>query len=590
MSFETPLMKQYAELKEQAGNALLLFRMGDFYELFGDDAIQASRILGLTLTSRDKGKENAMPMAGVPFHSIDNYLQKLLQAGKKVAIGEQVEDPEEAKKRGGSKAIVRREIIRTYSPAVQFESDRKQAQYLGCIFPVPSPSKEEYFFALLEPSTGECRISGSLSSDSLQEELLNDTIPHLLTVGEIPLPEFPNRLIEPLPQHILSQDAAERLIRLNYQGIRTDAFLPLPEQVLVLGALIQYTCKLLKKERLEHLQLPMPLQNQENLVLSTRASQHLDLIELFEWLDRTQTAMGSRLLKTWLHAPLKKSAPLQERQQAIQELHLEIDRSSRVRKSLSDVYDLDRLLGRLSAGLFNPRDASALAQSILQVPEILKTLERFQTAALKKLFLELSKNLDPLLPLASKLKKALKVPAPLVIRDGDIFNTGFHPELDHFIQLTTEGAQWLVKLEAREREATGIASLKVRYNRVFGYYIEITSAHLKNVPAHYQRKQTMVGAERFFTEELKTFEEEILSASSKQKALECELFQSLVEELKTHVSSFMALAHDLATLDALASLSQLPDSSLWCFPTFDEGLELKIEAGKKKMEIDSLLK
>ncbi len=583
-------MSQYGELKAQGGDALLLFRMGDFYELFGDDAIVASKILGLTLTSRDKNKENPLPMAGMPFHSVDSYIQKLLKAGHKVAIGEQVEDPEEARKRG-AKSIVRREVVRVFTPAVNFDGDHRDAAYLALPFPADG-KKNELILLLLDASTGEARFSEPLTREALLEELQALSIPHILKWGpnlsaeELKIGQA-DRLVEELPANYLSPVMAQKVLKEHFSLASLDAFLPSPEAAHGLGILVAYACRSLKKERLEHLKPPSALHTAETLALGARTASHLDLVpgsegspNLFSLLDTTATALGSRQLKRWVLEPLARPESIQSRQTTVRELTTEFERASKIRKALAEVYDLDRLLGRITAGLANPRDTWALGRSLGQAPEILAVLDRLHSPAITALRADLESDLPKLAPLAERVLRTQRPEPPFAARDGDIFLEGTSPELDRLLHLSRDGQQWLIELEARERAATGIPSLKVRYNRVFGYYIEVTQTHLKSVPSHYLRKQTTVGGERFFTEELKKFEDDFLNAASRQQALEIELFDKLIRTIQGHTPSIMRLAQIIGELDALLALAKIAERPGWCFPEIDDSLELEIEAGR----------
>ncbi len=577
---DTPLMKQYWEIKAQAGDALLFFRMGDFYELFGDDAVEAARILEITLTSRDKNKANPLPMAGVPHHSAQGYVQKLLAVGKKVAIGEQMEDPA-ASKASGSK-IVKRELTRVFTPAVQFDLEGSQPVYLAC--PVRASDKT-WALACLDVSTGEALVGSGLSADALQAELQRLPIRHLLRSQahglnsslELP-PLAPSVLIEELPSNYLAADQARKTLLRHYEVGHLDAFLTDEASILALGLLVTYALRTQQREKLAHLRVPAPLRKSDALVLGPRSAEHLDLEELFQLINRTRSALGARQLRRWLHAPLTDPTEIQERQQSIRELAKTAQLADRLSSELSEVYDLERISGRIHAGLANPRDTLALGRTARALSKIAQALTFTQNSA--TLREGLTQSAAKLERLGSRILTGQREDAPLVARDGGIFTRGTDPELDRLLTLTDEGEKFLVDLESRERAATGIPSLKVRYNRVFGYYIEITSAHLKSVPSHYQRKQTMVGAERFFTEELKKFEEEILTASTKRRALEQELFERLLATIQEHTPAIMDAARLLGDIDARVALSRLFEGAGWVLPTVDRTRDLEIEAGR----------
>lgn len=596
----TPLMKQYWDLKAQAPDAILLFRMGDFYEVFAEDALEAAKILEITLTSRDKGKANPMPMAGVPHHSIQSYLQKLLDHGKKVALGEQVEDPEEAKKRG-SKSIVRREITRIFTPAVQFDSEGSQTSYLATALPVESKSTPARFtLALLDPSTGDTRLSLPLDEAALTEEVSTLPIRHFLRVGhQLPketaetLTARSDVLFEEIPANRLSMEQAKEQILSQYQVGSLEAFLEngsdLDSATLAMGHLLHYLSRTQKTERLSHVRIPQALHAARVMKLGPRTANHLDLIpqaeqnaaqSLYSCVNQTKSALGARLLRRWIQEPLRTANEIQARQSATRELSLDTSANDKFQAQLAELYDLERILARVNTGLANPRDTYALGRSLSALSGLTSLLVRFQSAPLVDLRSRLRAAEEATRELASEILRTQVEAAPLVSRDAGIFQKGTHPDLDRLIDLTTNGQKWLVDLEAGERERTGIPSLKVRYNRVFGYYIEVTSANLKNVPTHYQRKQTTVGAERFFTEELKKFEDEIVSAEGKQKALELELFQALLAKVQAHARAITEAATACAELDVLVSLSRLAWETGWTYPEIDHSMDLEILAGR----------
>jgi DNA mismatch repair protein MutS len=592
---QTPLMKQYWDLKKQAGDALLLFRMGDFYELFADDAVAAARILDITLTSRDKGKANPMPMAGVPHHSVQGYLQRLLRAGKKVAIGEQVEDPATV----SGKTIVKREIVRTFTPGIQFDSEGSEANYLAILIPtsfVLGNKSDHWTLACLDASTGEALVSEPLSAQGAATELGLLPVRHLLTISDQALPELlahavsalsANQVLtEEIPPNYLSQIQAREILKRNYGLDQLSAFLTTDEGILALGILVLYAARSQKQERLQHLRLPSPLRKPKTMILGPRVPQHLDLVpsqegapHLYGLINQTRSALGARQLKRWLLSPLKDAQEIALRQDAVREI-LRSDQRDSISQALADVYDLERILGRVNTGLANPRDTLQLGRSIQALSQMTGTLSGFQSDLMKSMSDSFSKASESLQELGHRIVDNQRDDAPLTARDGGIFNRGTSPDLDHLIDLTENGQRWLIDLETREREATGISSLKVRYNRVFGYYLEVTSAHLKNVPSHYQRKQTMVGAERFFTEELKKFEEEILTASTRQKSLEQQIFEDLLKSIQDHTAGIMEAARVLGELDALVSLSRLADEAGWSFPKIDDSMEMTILNGR----------
>lgn len=590
---QTPLMRQYWELKSQVSDSLLFFRMGDFYELFGEDAVEAARILEITLTSRDKNKANPIPMAGVPHHSVQGYIQRLLRAGKKVSIGEQMEDPSKVT----GKNIVKREITRTFTPGVQFDFEGSEANYLAAL----APAGLNWSLACVDASTGETLAGEPMTGEALLSELARLPVRHLL---RFPMPKGSEAfaaslssacasqgiLEEEIPTNTLRAEQAEDLLKRQYGVAHLGAFLYDASATLALAIAVQYVMRTQKQERAAHLRVPAPLQKPLALTLGPRTAQHLDLIAsqegdasptLFKLINRTKSALGARNLKRWMLAPLSDAAEISARQEAVREIaQAQSHLSPRLASVLAEVYDLERIMARANTRLANPRDTLALGRSLSTLQSLASLLSSCKSTPLKAIHAELTRLDSQLRPLSERILKTQKEEAPLLSRDGGIFNVGTSEELDRLLSLGENGQKWLVELEARERETTGIASLKVRYNRVFGYYIEVTQAHLKNVPAHYQRKQTTVGAERFFTEELKKFEDEIVHASSRQKALEQQLFDELLEAVLAATASVMDAARALGDLDSLFALSQLALEPGWSFPEIDDSLDLEIRAGR----------
>ena len=572
-------MKQYWELKSQVGDALLFFRMGDFYELFGPDAVTASEILEITLTSRDKNKPNPLPMAGVPHHSVQGYIQKLLKAGKKIAIGEQFEDAETVK----AGKIVRREITRILTPGVQFDAEGSEANYLATAVRTENP--QHWVLVCLDVSTGEVLAGHPSTLSALGHEFQKLPIRHFLRqtsdIDPRSLGAPETLLVEDLPKNYLSTEQASHLLKSHYEIENLVTFLGSQTGIVALGILLTYTLRTQQQERLAHLQIPVPMQEPKTLVLGPNTAQHLDLGELFPLVNQTHSTLGSRQLKRWLLAPLKNADEIQNRQEAVIELSQQKTQwSEKTAQSLRKIYDLERICGRINTRLANPRDTLALGNSLVSLKELGQSLSGLKSSALVLIHQRILKLSHRLESLAEKIVRIQKEEAPLVIREGGIFKKGTTPELDRLLSLTEDGQRWLMELENRERETTGISSLKVRYNRVFGYYIEITQAHLKSVPSHYQRKQTMVGAERFFTDELKKFEEEILTASTRQKSMEQNLFGELIEEIQRETSSIMEAARVLGEFDSLVALSQLAQKQGWCFPKIDPSRTLQITAGR----------
>jgi len=582
----TPLMKQYWDLKAKAPDALMFFRMGDFYELFGDDAIEASRILEITLTSRNKNQENPTPMAGVPHHSAQNYIQKLLDHGKKVVIVDQIEEASPSLNTG--KDLVRREIVRTLTPAIQFDAVGSDSKFLAFIFLLKNSKRTAYYGVALDPSTGE-----SLWSESPLTHFQTLAIKHLIYFenesGDLlkNLSTSQRTLLEPLPSNYCSEDQSLSALKKAFQTEFPQTYCPDASLAYGLGVLVHYLQRTQKVEALLHLRPPRNLESKHTLKLGPRTTLNLDLLpeagggtNLYDLLNRTSTSMGARELRRWITEPLTNLESIQARQTSLQELAIRAPVQEGLKQNLKSVYDLDRLLGRLSTRLMNPADTLALGRSLDQVQNCIHHLLPVESKRLKELKAILEDHAELLGKLSNKITTHQKEDAPLLSRDGGIFKKGYHEELDRLIDLTENGEKWLIDLETQERAATGIGSLKVKYNRVFGYFIEITHTHLKNVPAHYQRKQTTAGAERFFTEELKKFEEEILTATTRQKNLEQKLFEAWVEEIATHATAITTVARAFAELDVFQALTQWVLKPGWTFPKIDSGLSLTIRQGR----------
>lgn len=586
----TPLMKQFLKLKEQAPEAILFFRMGDFYELFGEDAVLAAPILGITLTSRDKRSENPIPMAGIPCHSANQYLQKLLNAGKKAAIAEQILP--EGMSADQVKGIVERKIVRTFSPAVQFElSAGSEPRFLATLSPAGPGSM---ILALLEPATGEIRISSSMSERELLGEPNLASIRHFLNHSAktpsdfLSLLEAQGVLIEEVASNLVASTGILPLLQNQFGRWVMPPLLEHEPAQRSLAILIQYVLRSQGRELLSHLQEPRPLHERDRLWVGPHTHSHLDTAELLANVEKTATSMGARVLRSELEAPLKETLPIRRRQEAVRELASSHLQTLQIHEELKNIYDLDRILGRISAGLAHPRDTFAFGKSIHSAFRFLGKLGSFEARELRSIAESLASIEPALSTVAERILRTQKPDAPLHPRDGGIFEKGTDPELDRLLDLTTEGERFLIELEAKERESTGISSLKVRYNRVFGYFIEVSSANLKLVPPHYQRKQTMVGGERFFTEELKKFEEEILSASGRQKALEARLFEDLLAELNRVSPESKKLSQAIGTLDFLLSLAFLAKRPGWTFPEIDDSFDFRLE-GSRHPVVESAL-
>lgn len=578
----TPLMKQYSALKKEAESALLLFRMGDFYELFGDDAITASRVLEITLTSRDKNKPNPLPMAGVPAHSLQGYLDKLLCAGFKVAIAEQMEDPELAK------GIVERQITRVFTPAVRFSAEGSEASLLCAVLECP---KGGFAIGCIDPATGDTIAGGPFSLEELAQHMRGLSIRHLISLGEIPIslkntvPE--KTLIEPLDQSLFSQQTLLQAARKSFGLACLTPLVGSDDAEVALGLAITYTLRSQRKDSLPHLKRPEPLSRQHGLTLGPRAAKHLDLFPtiegdptLFNLLNQTKTSPGARMLRRWVSIPLGDPREILERRSAIQELSALRPSLTALRVGLGKIYDLERVLARVSTQLSSPKDMLALGHSLQAIPEVLACAQSFISGTLKKTKSELSQAFTSLEKLSQRLASTLREDAPISHKDGGIFKLGTDPDLDRLITLSENGEKSILALEARERAQTGISSIKIRYSRVFGYTFEVTKSNLEAVPPHFHRKQSIAGGERFVTLELSQLEEELSAADLKRRKFEHSLFEHLISDTTSLSEPILQVSRSVSELDCMASLAMLAHEPGWIFPEIDDSLDLHIELGR----------
>jgi len=566
---DSPMWLQYASIKKDALDCLLLYRMGDFYELFLDDAVEAANLLGITLTARNKNEGKPIPMCGVPFHSATNYINRLLQAGKRVAICEQTENP------AATKGIVKREIVRIVSPGMAYDSDSLEAGRNNFLVVLnPSSEPERGYYCVTDVSTGSWEFAQYANLEQLRDDFsliqareiavptsLIDTPTWNSLVKYIGLEYF--QCISPAPDYFFSatqgfQDVCRHFNVLNLEGFglaADDDCLP------VVGATLRVIRNTQKQGDLKHLEPPRPRPREGYLQLDETTIEHLDLFpkagqnpaeSVFHHLNRTCTAMGARKLRELLSRPLAAVSPIISRQTAILELKNQPFLLRQIRDELSGIRDLERLIAKIGLRTAGPRDLQALQHIFQKVPAMKEAL---LTHARSPLLKEIGNRISTFSHLHSYLQSRLREELPANTREGNIFRTGWHKELDELIALTDDGRALLAKMEERERDLTGIANLKIKYNKVFGYYIEISNSNLANVPPHYVRKQTTVGGERFLTDELKKFEEKALSAQDKRIALEDTLFQESLATIGAESQSILGTARELAMLDALASLS-----------------------------------
>jgi DNA mismatch repair protein MutS len=590
---DTPMWVQYSGIKKHALDSLLFYRMGDFYELFLDDAVEAAGILGITLTARNKNEGMPIPMCGVPFHAANSYINRLLKAGKRVAICEQTEEA------GATKGIVKREIVRIVSPGMAFDQDTLDSgrnHYLLSLDPELAEGRGTY--CLAEVSTGSLEYAEYTSLDQLRDDLsilqpseVLVSAKHLDTTAwneftrAVGIEYFP--CVTQLPDFYFSPTHSTQELCRHFQVLNLEGF-GLNGASSALGAVGSAFRRIRDTQKLgdlSHLQPPRPRARQGFVQMDESTMEHLDLFpkpgqnpedSCFHHLNKTSTAMGARRLREILGRPLMNRTAILARQTAIKDLLAKDFLLRRIRESLSGIRDLERLLAKVGLETAGPRDIKALQQILERLPSLKETL-REATAPLLQ---EAEEKINAFEELCSYLSIRLKEELPAVSREGNLFKPGWHPNLDELISLTENSRAHLIAMEEREKESTGISSLKIKYNKVFGYFIEITNSKLANVPLHYVRKQTTANAERFLTDELKKFEEKALSAEDKRIALEEELFRAALKRVSEDSQPLLATASWLALLDALAALALAAKEFGYVAPEITEGSSLEIIEGR----------
>lgn len=588
MTKPTPMMQQYLEIKARYPDALLLYRMGDFYELFLEDAVTAARILEIALTSRDKQAENPIPMCGVPYHAAESYIVKLVGAGRKVAICDQVEDPRQAK------GLVRREVTRVITPGLILESQNllsNQPNYLAAVS--WANRGETLGLAYLDISTADFRVVELDSEEALSEELLrvapreillprDEAHPWIeilqrqlaftvsvLDPGEFDRARAEERLIKQFEVHSLEGFGIHRM----EAGIRSA------------GAILSYLQANLL-DSCNHLQTLHPYHRSDYMVLDEATVRNLEIFQsasfqglkgsLLAVVDQTSTPMGGRKLRQWLRYPLIQLEAIRSRQQAAAELVERASLRATIRSSLEKINDLERLNSRNSTGVSTPRDLVALKKSLQVLPVLRQALDGCTSERLTGL----RDSWDDLAEVAELLEASLTDPPPLTFNAGGVIAPGVSAELDHYVNLSRDARSWMTGYEAQERQRTGISSLKVRYNKVFGYYLEISKANLGAVPDDYFRKQTLVNAERFFTEALKAFETQVLEAEEKRLELEQQLFEGLRKKVGAHCQRLQLMADRVADFDCLACLAEVAARNDYRQPQLSAGDAIVIRDGR----------
>ena len=559
----SPMMQQYVETKEAYRDCILFYRLGDFYEMFFDDALLASKELELTLTGRDCGQKERAPMCGVPYHSADTYINRLIDKGYKVAICEQVEDPKQAK------GLVKREVTRIVTPGTNLNTqslDESKNNYIMAIVCLDGM----YGISLADVTTGECFLTEVDKERKLLDEIAKFMPAEIICnqaflVSGIDLDDLKNRLgitVYALDAWYFDDELCQRTLKDHFKTISLKGLglVDYPAGVIAAGALFLYLFET-QKTSMAHMTQIHPYAAEKYMVIDSSSRRNLELVETLRekqkrgsllWvLDKTKTAMGARMLRNFVEQPLIDIDQINERLDAVEELNQKAISRDEIREYLNPVYDLERLVSKISYQTANPRDLIAFKSSLSMLPHIRSLLAEFESPLLARLY----RQLDDLNDLYQLLESAIQEEPPLAMKEGGIIKDGFHEDVDHFRQAKTEGKTWLTQLETQERERTGIRNLKIKYNKVFGYYLEVTNSFKDKVPEDYIRKQTLANAERYYTPKLKELENMILGAEDKLYALEYQLFCEVRDTLAKEIARIQETAQAVAGIDVFASLS-----------------------------------
>ena len=588
MAALTPMMQQYMAIKEQYKDCILFYRLGDFYEMFYDDALTASRELEITLTGKNCGQEERAPMCGVPYHAVDVYLNKLVAKGYKVAICEQAEDPKQAK------GIVKREVIRIVTPGTNLSQqalDEGRNNYLMCLV----YDNNQFGLAITDISTGDFYTTEVATLKELYDEI------HRFSPSEIicndsfymsgaSLDDFKDRLhvsVSTLDMWYMDEAVSVQKIKEHFKVASLDGLglTDFPSGTLAVGALLLYLYET-QKNTLDNLTKITPYRSGGYMIIDSATNRNLELIETLRekqkkgsllWvLDKTKTAMGARLMRNWIEQPLIEKKKITARQDAVEELYNDMITREEIREYLNAVYDLERLVTRISYRTANPRDLIAFKTSLGMIPPVKQLLSQAKSAELK----EIDERMDCLEDIYDLIEKSIQDEPPIMIREGGMIKEGYNEDVDKFRLSRTEGKTWLAELEAREKEKTGIKNLRVRYNKVFGYYLEVTNSYKELVPEDWTRKQTLANAERYITPELKELEDMILGAEDKLAALEYDLYCEVRDSIGEQVVRIQETAKAIAHLDVLASLACVAQSNDYMRPSINTKGVIDIQGGR----------
>ena len=584
----SPMMQEYCKTKEEYKDCILFYRLGDFYEMFFDDALLVSKELELTLTGKDCGLEERAPMCGIPFHAAETYINRLIERGHKVAICEQVEDPKKAK------GLVKRAVIRVVTPGTTLDAtslDESKNNYLMSIVSIA----DRFGCAIADITTGDCFLTEVPNSQKLVDEInkfspaeiiCNDSF-FMSGVDTDDLKERLGICIFSLDAWYFDDDTCRKELRehfhvTNLEGLGISDY---DSGIIAAGALFLYL-KETQKTALSQMTTIRPYTAERYMLIDSSSRRNLELVETLRekqkrgsllWvLDKTKTAMGARTLRSFVEQPLIDAEEINRRLEALEELNEKPMLRDEIREYLNPVYDLERLVSRISFKSANPRDMVAFASSLEMIPYIKQVLKDFQAPILKEIY----EDMDSLEDITDLIKHAIVDEPPLAQKDGGIIREGFNEDVDKFRSARTDGKKWLTELETKERERTGIKSLKIKYNRVFGYALEVTNTFKELVPENYIRKQTLANAERYITEELKNLENMILGAEDKLYALEYELFSNVRDKVGQEVIRIQRTAKAIAGLDVFASLALVAERNHYVRPKVNEGGIIDIKGGR----------
>ncbi len=586
MAEVTPMMQQYLKMKEQYRDCILFYRLGDFYEMFFEDAKTVSKELELTLTGKNCGLEERAPMCGVPYHAVEGYLNRLVSKGYKVAICEQTENPKEAK------GLVAREVVRIVTPGTNLNAeDETKNNYLMCVVCL----SDRYGISTADITTGDYFVTEVDTERKLLDEI-NRFSPAEIVCNEafsmsgIDLEGLKFRLniaVYPLESWYFDDELCRKTLMEHFK-VGSLTGLGLSESgcgTIAAGALLKYLYET-QKTSLSHLTHIRPYAIGRYMIIDSSSRRNLELTETLRekqkrgsllWvLDKTKTAMGARMLRSMVEQPLIDRDEIEKRHEAVEELNAHMISREELREYLNPVYDLERLIGRISYQTANPRDLTAFRSSLEMLPHIKTLLGEFQAP----LLCEIREELDELSDLQSMIAAAIQDDPPVSIRDGDIIRDGFHEDVDRYRKAKTEGKSWLAKLEAQERDKTGIRNLKIKYNKVFGYYLEVTNSYKELVPDTWMRKQTLTNAERYITPELKELEDTILGAEDKLTSLEYGLFCELREHIASQVLRIQKAAKAVAMIDVFASLAFVAERNHYVRPVMNDRGVIDIKGGR----------